>query len=103
MLLVFGLLFFAEGIANTGKFSYKQLFGIIIVEGDMLRTDSGDPEEQITEIRIYDLPGQTYLVYSEIGCFESACISDLSHLERGGYYVVVFTKTDSFSDSIQLD
>ena len=73
------------------------------MEHDMLRTDSGDHEEYITAIKVYESPGQTNLVYSEIGCFESACTSDLSFLDSGRYYVTVFTVYGSFSDTIQID
>jgi len=101
LLTLLGFFFQVDGIGSP--FQDSRCFGIVTVDENLMRTDTGDPDEFITEIRIYESPGQTNLVYYEIGCFEPTCTSDLSHLDEGRYYVVVITETGSFSDTIQLD
>ncbi len=74
--------------------------GIIMEEIAML-ANSGDDNNPITNVAIYD-KAQQELVHEEGGCNESFCSFNLSHLPEGIYYAIVYTEDGSFSDFIEI-
>lgn len=72
---------------------------IITMEGDILLTDTGDSNDNINSIEIFD--SSQNLVHVENSLDASSCSTNLSHLNAGHYFVVCETTTGQTSGWIE--
>ena len=73
--------------------------GIIVMEDDIMRVETGKSEELVTSVKIFNSTGA--LIYQNSGCGASVCSYNLSHLEDGTYTSTVSTSgTHSFTQQI---
>jgi len=65
----------------------------IVMHDEVLRTDSGNSNNPVTKIQVYDA-GQK-LVHTESNCNSSKCSTSFKSLSAGTYFVKVSTKNGS--------
>ena len=67
--------------------------------GDELICNSGNPDDPISEVKVYD--GEE-LVLTNNECGGQTCETNISSLSSGTYFVRAYTTNGSFSDNITI-
>jgi len=87
-LLLSLLMAFSQESSSTVNLTDSGGGVVISIEEDLLRCSSGDQDDPIVNIEVFQA---STLVYSEEGCQEAICFSDLGHLATGSYVAKAYT------------
>jgi len=100
-LLTGTLLINSSAYADTSKITCESIEATyldapnstIVMHDEVLRTDSGNSNNPVTKIQVYD--AEQKLVHTESNCNSSKCSTSLKSLPVGTYFVEVSTKNGS--------